>query len=40
MDDILNDLIITDGKEKPAKKQAVKKSAKKTAVKKRKACCC
>lgn len=36
MDDILNDLIITDGKEKPAKKQAVKKSAKKTAVKKEK----
>ena len=32
MDDILNDLIITDGKEKPAKKQAVKKSTKKTAA--------
>jgi len=36
MDDILNDLIITDGKERPAKKQAAKKSVKKTAVKKEK----
>lgn len=36
MDDILNDLIIADGMERPAKKKAVKKSAKKTAVKKEK----
>ena len=34
MDDILNDLIITDGKERPVKKKAVKKSVttKKTPV--------
>ena len=30
MDDILNDLIITDGKERPAQKKAVKKAAKKS----------
>ncbi len=31
MDDILNDLIIADGKERPAKKKAAKKAKKKIA---------
>tara|TARA_B100001093_G_scaffold456456_1_gene467446 strand:- start:178 stop:444 length:267 start_codon:yes stop_codon:yes gene_type:complete len=36
MDDILNDLIIADGMEKPAKKKAVKKTQSKSAPTKKK----